>query len=130
MNIDNLFYLKDYNPNFIHDFYQHLKLDNTFKVSNMHNDKSDYVFSMCCVIDDKNAFEIFNMNIDELTIDTMNKICVNNFSDLMLIRKLKQKIVNESEYDPLFGAAKLHFHYDIINRVPILEILFNLHLNK
>lgn len=130
MNIENLFYLDNYNSNFIDDFYWYLKTDTTFSVINVDELKSGYNFFLGCVLTDKNAFEIFNTNIDELTIDRMNRICLNNFSDLIILRKLKQKIINESEYEAIFSSAKIYLHYDIINRAPTLEINFILELNK
>lgn len=130
MDIENLFYLYSYNSNFIDVFYQYLNDDTNFNIITVDELKSNYTFLLGCELTNKTAFEIFNTNVDELTIDRMNRICLNNFSDLIILRKLKQKIINESEYEPIFSSAKIYLHYDIINRAPSLEITFILELNK
>lgn len=130
MNIDNFFYLNNYNSNFIEDFSTYLKDETIFNINTLDKTSNGYTFYLNCVIDNDNANKIFDVNINELTLDRMNNICLNNFNNLILLRKLTQKIINESEYEVSFTSAKFSFHYDIINRIPHIEINFKLELTK
>jgi len=113
MDIYDLIYYDKYNPNFIDDFKEYLENNNLFTVESFTfiNNKYDIQLSLPLLQDE--AIELFDASSQSLRnlVDDGN-----NISNIIIIKKLLNKVISESEYEPKLENYTISFYYDVISK--------------
>ena len=117
MNYKDLLYFESYNSNFVEDFIPYLETH--FSLIDHIKQDTEHYFILQINVDKLFVNDMVKMkDIAEMTLTTMQQICVNQFEELIPIRKMTTKIATESNYVPNIRKARLIFQYDVQNRDP------------
>lgn len=117
MNYKDLLYFENYNSNFLEDFISYLECQ--FYLIDYIKQNNEHYFILQINVDKLFVNEMVKMkDIAEMTLTTMNQVCVEKFEELIPIRKMISKVVSESNYISHIRKARLVFQYDVQNRDP------------
>jgi hypothetical protein len=131
MEILDLIYLNNYNSNFLNDFKEFLKNHEVFniqKIISYSDEKHEYHINLS--LTKETTLQLYDANALNFKIE--DYISSNNFNitNIIIIRKLLDKIINESDYTPQITRYSVDFLFDPVTYDLDFSCSFILELNR
>ncbi len=129
MDIFDLIYYNKRNPNFIDDFTEYLTNRSDLAVlrfTNYNDIRLEIVISI--PLTKEKALELFDSNTELTMFDYASRDF--DIDNLLIVKKIMSKVVEESDFIPTIERYSLEFFYDIKSRELDFFCSFTLILNK